>query len=233
MANIYDVNGNIIDVSGGSASALDYRTICHQGYYPGSITPNTKSAFISAKNNGFTIIETDLNKTSDNVLVMSHDSVADQTLVQWQTSSERMTFIEFLQLAKKLNIEVYLDGKSGMGSYLQTVYDSVVEYGLLKNFTFTGSLSSMYTIDANCRCAHLVGNLGMDLSSYHQGNILYCNYANVTYEEAQNAVDNGFPLEFYTFTSENSFLTCLANLPQGQRWCTDNIGVDVVMMSNL
>ena len=225
---VYDIYGNSVVTNGTSEiKRVDTRTICHQGWHDG-VEGNSKSAFIKAKENGFSIVEADVYITSDGVLVMSHDSVSNYTLEEWQTSEEHMTLVEFLDLMRALNLEVYLDGKSGIGAYSQTVYDEIKKRGILSNFTFTGTFASMYSIDENVRCADLIGNLGNDLSGYRKGNILYCNYANVTEEEAQNAIDNGFTLEFYTFSSASAVQSAPK---QATRFCTDLVSADDALMS--
>lgn len=228
---VYDVNGNVIATNARSGQ-IDRRTILHQGYHPQGVDGNSKSAFSLAYQNGFSIVEADVQRTTDGYFVMSHDSV-NTTLEEWKTSSERITFEEFLQLIKKTNLEVYLDGKSYMGSYKQNVYDLIKHYSIFNNFTFTGTLSGMRAIDDGARCAALIGNLEMDLSGYSENTVLYCNYANVTQEEAQNAIDNGFVLELYTIAREAVLIDCFNNLPQASRWCTDNISVNAVLQNAL
>ena len=143
-----------------------------------------------------------------------------------------MTLAEFLDLMKYLNMEFYLDGKTGMGSHKETIYAEVVKRGLLGKATFTGTLSGMHSVDTNARCASLIGNLDSDLSGYPEGQILYCNYVNVTAEEAQNAIDNGFTLEVYTLSTEGNLLNFVSNVPHATRFCTDNISVDEVFANN-
>lgn len=230
---VYDIYGNSVEANSSvttETKRIDTRTICHQGYHANA-EANTKSAFVDAYRNGFSIVETDIQMTSDSVMVISHDAVST-TYEEWKTSDERLTFAEFLDLMKYLNMEFYLDGKSGMGSHKETIYAEVVKRGLLGKATFTGSLSDMYSMDANARCASLIGNLGSDLSGYPDGQILYCNYVNVTAEEAQNAIDNGFTLEVYTLSTEGNFLNFVSNVPHATRFCTDNISVDAVFAKN-
>lgn len=87
MANIYDVNGNIIPISGGSTSTAFVQSpefdrvvkgIAHRGF--SSVAPeNTLPAYQLAKTNGFFYVETDVQFTSDNVPVLLHDNTIDAT----------------------------------------------------------------------------------------------------------------------------------------------------------
>lgn len=229
----YDVNGNIVATNSSGAVSKDTRSILHQGWHTSTIAGNSKSAFVEAFNRGFTFVEADLNVTSDGYLVMSHDSTASITYADWKTSSERMSFDEFLMLIKKTNLNVYLDGKAGAQSYLQSIYDKIMGFDLLKNFTMIGTVKGIYSLDANTKFAYDPGNLGMDLSAYTESDIIYTNYTNVTAEEAQNAIDNGFTLELYTLSTVGNFINCFNNIPMATRWCTDNISVDAVLSDNL
>lgn len=87
MANIYDVNGNTIPISGGSGStafvqssdfARVVKGIAHRGYC-NTAPENTLPAYRLAKKNGFSYAETDVQFTSDNVPVLLHDSSIDAT----------------------------------------------------------------------------------------------------------------------------------------------------------
>lgn len=79
---IYDINGNVIDTGGGTASAIDYDTIMrgvnHRGY--NTVAPeNTLPAFKLSKINGFNYVETDVQFSSDSVGVIIHDLTINRT----------------------------------------------------------------------------------------------------------------------------------------------------------
>lgn len=87
MANIYDVNGNTIPISGGSGAtafvqssdfARVVKGVAHRGYC-NTAPENTLPAYRLAKKNGFFYAETDVQFTSDNVPVLLHDSSIDAT----------------------------------------------------------------------------------------------------------------------------------------------------------
>ena len=230
---VYDINGNIIDSGGGGSASKDTRSILHQGWHDSTVNGNSKSAFVHAYTRGFTWVEADINVTSDSYLVMSHDSTASVTYAQWKTDSEHISFDEFLQIVKKTNLMVYLDGKSGAQDHLQTIYDKIMGMDLLGNFVFIGTVSNMVNLDSRAKKAYDIGNLGTDLSGYDNKYPLYCNYVNVTAEEAQNAIDNGFILQLYTISTTGNFLTCFNNLPQATMWCVDSFSVDALLAANL
>lgn len=86
MANIYNVNGDIIPINGGTGSAsapsIEFdrvaKGIAHRGY--SDVAPeNTIPAFKLAKTNGFFYVETDVQFTSDGVPVLLHDATIDGT----------------------------------------------------------------------------------------------------------------------------------------------------------
>lgn len=107
MANIYNVNGSIIPISGGSTTVTAIQSsefdrvvkgIAHRGY---SVTApeNTLPAFKLAKENGFFYVETDVQFTSDGVPVCIHDgsinSVSDGTGNIWELTFEQVRQYDF------------------------------------------------------------------------------------------------------------------------------------------
>lgn len=230
---VYDVNGNIVSGGGGGGSSKDTRSILHQGWHTETIAGNSKSAFVEAYNRGFTYVEADLNVTSDSYLVMSHDSTSSVTYAQWKVDDEHISFDEFLQIIKKTNLMVYLDGKAGAQDHKQTIYDKIMGMDLLDNFIFMGTLYGILNLDERAKKVYDIGNLGMDLSSYDNKYPLFCNYLNVTPEEAQNAIDNGFKLQLYTLSSPGHFMTCYGNLPQASMWGVDGFSVDALLADTL
>lgn len=228
----YDINGNIIANVSSGGSSKDTRSILHQGYHVGC-DGNSKTAFTQAYTNGFTYVEADINVTSDGVLVMSHDSTASISYEDWKTSDERLSFDDFLWIIKKTGLMVYLDGKAGTQSYMQTIYDKIIQMSLLDNFIFMASVRGIKDLDSRAKCVYDIGNIGTDLTNYPAGSTLYCNYVNVTQEEAANIVNNGYVLELYTLSTQGNLLNCIERLPQASRWCTDNISVDAVLAGTL
>ena len=233
---VYDVNGNVIDSGGGTYAQKDTRSVLHQGYHVGC-EGNSKTAFIQAYTNGFTNVEADVDVTSDGVMVMSHDSAANISYADWYAeNNDRITFEEFLSIAKALDMHVYLDGKSGVAgsSGKQAVYSKVAEYGMLDNFIFSGTVATMYTIDPDVKCADGPGTLTTTwIDNAHEGIQIYTNYANITPEVAQYAIDKGFKLGLYTFSTAGNFLNCYKNIPQASLWTTDNLSVDAILANEV
>lgn len=86
MANVYNVNGEIIPINGGSSNSsipsVEFdrvvKGIAHRGY--SHVAPeNTIPAYKEAKVEGFFYVETDVQQTSDGVPVCLHDGSIDRT----------------------------------------------------------------------------------------------------------------------------------------------------------
>lgn len=232
---VYDVDGNVISEGGsGGASAKDTRSVLHMGWHTATIGANSKSAFVEAYNRGFTFAEADITPTTDNVLVMQHETVTT-TYTEWKGSStEKLSFDEFLLLVKKLNLHIYLDGKAGAQDQLQTIYNKIMGYDMLENFTFFGTVKGISSIDSNARVIYDLASLNnVDVSTYPSGCTFYVNYVNITSSDAQRAIASGRKIELYTLSTTGNFLNCFNNVPMATRWCTDNISVDDVLANNV
>lgn len=99
MANIYDINGNVIPVGGGEGSAINYdktvKAINHRGY--NTVAPeNTLPAFKLSKQMGFNYVECDVLWTADDVAVLCHNDDISYTSNGTGNISE-MTYAELLQ----------------------------------------------------------------------------------------------------------------------------------------
>ena len=172
MANIYDVNGNIIDITSGAASAIDYdkfvKGIAHRGY--STVAPeNTLPAYKLAKQMGFNYVEADICYTSDNVPVLSHDTTIDRcsngtglissmTFEQlqqydfgsWKSSAYAGTKIpsasQFLALCKDLGLHPYFDLRNATQAQYQILLDAVDACGMKGNVTYVSGSSNLATI---------------------------------------------------------------------------------------
>lgn len=149
MANIYDVNGNIIDINGGSSNPY-YDTIVkginHRGY--NTVAPeNTLPAFKLSKRMGFNYVETDISWTSDDIPVLSHDndisrcsdgtgtisSMTYEQLLQYDfgswkgeewTGTKIPTAEEFLKLCRAIDLHPYLELKN---SFTETRVQALID----------------------------------------------------------------------------------------------------------
>ena len=166
---VYNINGtNIAD--GGTSINYDatVTAVNHRGY--NTVAPeNTLPAFKLSKINGFNIVETDVQFTSDGVAVCLHDRSIDRTsdgtgnidsmtwaqvqqydFGSWKSSTYAGTkipsFEQFLALCKNIGLHPYVELKSDAPyteAQIQSVVDMVHEYGLNK-FTTYISFSSTF-----------------------------------------------------------------------------------------
>ena len=142
MANIYNVNGEIIPISGGTGSAsapsIEFdrvvKGVAHRGF--SSVAPeNTLPAFKLAKTNGFFYVETDIQYTKDGVPVCLHNSGIDETsdgtgfirdltfeqvrqydFGSWKSAEYAGTkipsFMEFITLCRDIVLHPYIEIKA-------------------------------------------------------------------------------------------------------------------------
>ena len=151
MNTLYDYQGNIISVDGGS-SAIDYdvnfRSVAHRGLM--SVAPeNTIPAYRAARAAGFRYAETDVSFTSDGVPVLLHDASIDRTsdgtgnlasltfeqVRQYDFGSwfspkfagtQIPSFEEFIVFCKRVGMHPYIELKSN-GAYTQAQIESLVD----------------------------------------------------------------------------------------------------------
>ena len=182
---IYDINGSNIETGG---VAINYdatvTAVNHRGY--NTVAPeNTLPAFKLSKKNGFQIVETDVQFTSDGVAVCLHDRNISRTsdgtgnidsmtweqvqtydFGSWKSSAYAGTkipsFEQFLSLCKDIGLHPYIELKSD-APYTQAQIESVVDmvhaYGMDKYSTYI-SFSSAFlgyvkNYDANARLGFL------------------------------------------------------------------------------
>lgn len=162
MANIYDYQGNIIPISGGGGSAIDYdmivKAVNHRGY--NTMAPeNTIPAFQLSKQNGFNYVETDISWTSDGVAVLSHNDdisicsdgsgyISQMTyaeLLQYDFSNGKAGYSDvkipkaedFLKLCRAIGLHPYLELKNGMTeSNTHELVDMVNACGMKGNVSY-------------------------------------------------------------------------------------------------
>lgn len=173
MANIYDVNGNAIDVGGGeTAQGIDYdkcvKGIAHRGYSIAA-PENTLPAYRLAKQMGFNYVEADIVYTSDNVPVLSHDTTIDRcsdgsgtistmTFEQlqqydfgsWKSSKYAGTKIpsasQFLYLCKALGLHPYFDLRNASQAQYQILVNAVKANGMAGKVTYVSGAGNLAII---------------------------------------------------------------------------------------
>lgn len=143
---VYDINGNIISVGGGSSAKVspiffNTQLISHKGGSSG--TANTIANFETAISNGYKILEADVRFTSDSVPVLAHDAsftvdgttytIAYNTYADLVAVNPTLAKLEdFLLLCKKNNVVAELDY-----SKTYTNAQSDIVYDLLKKLAMT------------------------------------------------------------------------------------------------
>ena len=184
---VYNKSGVRIDGSG-TGQAINYdatvKAVNHRGY--NTVAPeNTLPAFKLSKTNGFNIVETDVQFTSDGVAVCLHDRSINRTsngtgnidsltweqvqeydFGSWKSSTYAGTkipsFEQFLALCKNIGLHPYVELKNDAPytqAQVESVVDMVHKYGLDK-FTTYISFSSVFlgyvkTHDAYARLGYL------------------------------------------------------------------------------
>lgn len=185
MANIYDVNGNIVDINGGSSNPhydSIVKGINHRGY--NTVAPeNTLPAFKLSKRMGFNYVETDISWTSDDIPVLSHDndisrcsdgtgtisSMTYEQLLQydfgsWKSAEYAGTKIptaeQFLKLCRALGLHPYLELKNGVTeTRVQALVDLVNACGMKGHVSYISfydtRLNWVKAYDATARLGYL------------------------------------------------------------------------------
>lgn len=185
MANIYDSSGNIIDVSGGGESQINYdlivKSVNHRGY--NTVAPeNTLPAFKLSKQYGYNYVETDVSWTSDSVAVLSHNddisicsdgtgNISQMTyeqLLQYDFSNGKAgysnvkipTAEEFLKLCRAIGLHPYLELKNGVNeTRVAALVDLVEACGMKGNVTYISFYSQrlgwVKTADPSARLGYL------------------------------------------------------------------------------
>lgn len=196
MANIYDLNGNIIEVGGGSGAVEWDRTvksIAHRGYST-EAPENTLPAYKLARKNGFWYVETDVEFTSDNVPVLLHDPTIDRTsngsgniheltwaqvqqydFGSWKSSAYAGTkipsFAQFIKLCKDLMLHPYIELKSGnviTESQIRSLVDIVDAHGMKGKVTWISFFVESLTYVKNYDAS---ARLGFVIESVSTANI--------------------------------------------------------------
>lgn len=159
------------------------RTINHRGYTASGAIENTMPAFRESKNHGYVFIECDLRLTSDNEIVLSHDTtitgkdsggtsqtltIADSTLAQLQAltrGSGRFecsvaTLTELLEFCRAYRIHPYLDMKITTEAAMDLYFAAVAKAGMLRNVSWSGNYTTSAYIKGKDPKARLVNLSG-------------------------------------------------------------------------
>lgn len=184
---VFNKDGQNI-TSGSTTQMLNYdatvTAVNHRGY--NTVAPeNTIPAFKLSKTNGFNIVETDVQFTSDGVPVCLHDRSIDRTsdgtgnidqmtweqvqeydFGSWKSSAYTGTkipsFAQFLALCKNIGLFPYIELKSDATytqAQIESIVDMVNEYGMKGKITYisfsTTYLGYVKNYDASARLGYL------------------------------------------------------------------------------
>ena len=157
-------------------------SVNHRGY--STVAPeNTLAAYRLSAEMGFTVVECDVQFTSDGHAVLLHDGSIDRTsdgsgnitnltleevrsydFGSWKSSEyagEKIpTFDEFMALCKELNLHPYIEIKSTISeAYAQNLIDIVNKYEMLDNVTWisfgSASLAEIVKLDNTARVGYV------------------------------------------------------------------------------
>jgi len=189
MNNIYDIDGNALDLI---AAAAGYdsvvKGVAHRGL-SSSAPENTLPAYRLAKEKGFFYVETDVSFTSDGVPVCLHDATINRTsngtgnitsltweqvqqydFGSWKSSvyagTKIPSFEEFITLCRNLGLHPYIELKNTATyteAQIQGLVDTVKQLGMKGKVTWI-SFSSTYltyvkNYDTSARLGFVVDGL--------------------------------------------------------------------------
>lgn len=189
MANIYDYQGNIIQIGGGS---VDYdrtvKGVAHMGF--SSVAPqNTLPSYRLAKEKGFFYVECDISFTSDGVAVLLHDAtinatsngtgnIGDMTWAQvqqydfgsWKSpvyaGTKIPSFEQFIRLCRDIQLHPYIELKNNATyteAQIQGLVDIVNAHGMRGKVTWisfqTSYLNYVKNYDDEARLGFIVFNV--------------------------------------------------------------------------
>lgn len=228
MSNIYDIEGNLI--TSDRKSLLNpiitgFQLTSHRG--DSSKKNNTIAAFESAYNLGYKIIECDLLRTSDAVIVVYHGPnigntpVSNMTWEQVQAAdSDIRTLSEVLLWAKKKNIVLELDCaqiRFSTAQQLCEVYDLVEDHGMLNSVIITAMSHELQWLLDNDRTNVAVSisfswatptvsdinAINPEMKRFTIG-LVSMNYSNITNTDLPYACHrNGYRCKVWTVTTQN------------------------------
>ncbi len=187
---MFKVEGEKV-VDGTVIPRKDYQTnsVAHRGYST-TAPENTLSAYKLAAQNGFSMVECDVQFTSDGVPVLLHDDTIDRTsngtgniaemtfdearsydYGSWKaaryTGEKIPSFEEFIALCVELDLHPYIEIKSTLSEeYAQTLYNIVNAANMLDNVTWisfgSASLGAIASLDTTARLGYVVSNVTAD-----------------------------------------------------------------------
>lgn len=194
------VSNQAIEVSAQPGTII---SVAHRGYKT-EAPENTMPAFILARNKGFRYVETDLQLTSDNILVLSHDATIDacsngngtihdmtyEELLEYDfgswfgeayTGTKIPTFEEFIKWCRDTNTRPYIELK--LQQFSAAVAEDAInickKYRMLNNCTWiTSQLPRLERVSALYPAARLGWVAGKTISDEEINAFLACKTPN-------------------------------------------------------
>lgn len=205
------------------------RLIAHKG--GNTDTENTIANFEDAIENGYTFVEADAQITSDNVIVLHHDTTftiggqsytfSNLTYTQVVNLIPNIaTLSELLTLCKKHNIVVDLDCSKGSSiNYIKTIYNTVKKCGCLSRVMFTVSVQNAKQLINNSRCIICLTEIDTEeelnnvIDIINNSALCVCSvqYANYTASVAQLMHDYGCLCKVWTVNNADNINTVFNN----------------------
>lgn len=219
--------------------------IAHRGY--SSMAPeNTLPAFILAKQKGFNFVECDVSFTNDDVAVLLHDDTIDRTsngsgkiseltyneLLQYDfgsyksntyTGTKIPTFMEFIDLCKKIGLHPYIEFKKTSSdseqikAQVKNVISLVKSAGMSGNVTYISFsydyLAEIKTQDKTARLGYVINSCTDDvirqvltLQTGTNEVILDIQAANCNTNAVNSCKHYSIPLEVWTVDVEQQII---------------------------
>ena len=212
----------------------EQRLIAHQGGT--SFTQSTDLCFKQAINDGYKILEGDIQKTSDNKFIIWHDTtlgsltVASSTLANLQAvtfadGSKALSLDEFVELAISNSVAVEIDfthlSSSDITTYWQTIYNAIKAINpTLDSVIFTAAyakLMTMQTIDPSIIICYSglggIGGIGDNVKMLVRNSRFFMfsqSKSSIDSEVVAWAHSNGCFIKAYTVTTESELLDAYA-----------------------
>ena len=237
---ISDLDTNVNNLSAKTALPInpcikEERLIAHQGGT--SFTQSTDLCFKQAINDGFKILEGDIQKTSDDNFIIWHDSVlggltvASSTLAALQAvtftdGSKALSLEEFVKLAISNSIAVEIDfthmSTAELTSHYQTIYNAIKAINpTLDSVIFTAAYAKliiMETVDPSIIICY--SGLGSYSSIGDNVKRLARNSRFFMFSQSKSSIDadvvqwshnNGYFIKAYTVVSDSELFSALAD----------------------
>lgn len=227
MSNIYDIEGNVITSDRKSQLnpiITQFQLTSHRG--DSSKKNNTITAFESSYSLGYKVIECDLLRTSDAVIVVYHGPNIGNTPVSSMTWAEVHaadpdipTLAEVLLWAKKKNIVMELDCaeiRFSTAAQLCEVYDLVKDFGMLNSVIITAMSYELQWLLDNDRTdvavsisflwatptVNDINSISSEMKRFTLG-LVSINYTNITNTDLPYACHrNGYRCKVWTVTTK-------------------------------